>query len=103
MSIEDKALKLREYWGLGEERIDDIIYVMESNGIIMSSMYTDSENIDAFNQPQIINGEVRYIVVLGNDNNSATRRQFSAAHELGHIILHDDFLDMDELRKNKEK
>lgn len=103
LSIEDKALELRKYWGLGEDPIDDIIYVMESNGIIMSSMYTDSENVDAFNQPQIINGEVTYIVVLGNDNNSATRRQFSAAHELGHIILHDGFLNMDELSKDEQR
>lgn len=97
MSIEEKALKLREYWGLGEEPIKDIIYVLEKNGIVVTSMRTDSDEVDAFTQQQIINGNQYFIVVLGNDKGSATRRQFSAAHELAHIIIHDGFMDLDEL------
>lgn len=54
-------------------------------------MNTTSENIDAFTQQQNINGEKHFLIVLGNDKDSATRRQFSLAHELGHIIMHDAF------------
>lgn len=101
LSVEDKAFKLREYWGLGEEPISDIIYVLEKNGIIVSSIHTNSDNIDAFSQQQNINGQKRYIIVLGNDKFSATRRQFSAAHELGHIILHDGFLEIENMTREE--
>ncbi|GAA0684736.1 XRE family transcriptional regulator [Clostridium cadaveris] len=101
LSIEEKALKLREYWGLGEEPIKDVIYLLEKNGVIVSESTTDSNNIDAFSQQQNINGEKRYVVVLGNDKFSSTRRQFSAAHELGHIILHDGFLELDTMSKEE--
>ncbi|MGJ0848338.1 helix-turn-helix domain-containing protein [Tissierella praeacuta] len=101
LSIEDKALKLREYWGLGEEPITDIVYVLEKNGIIVSSMNTNTDNIDAFSQKQIINGKKHYIIVLGNDKFSASRRQFSAAHELGHLILHDAFLELENMTREE--
>lgn len=101
LTIEDKAMRLREYWGLGEEPITDIIYILEKNGIIVTSFLTNSENIDAFSEQQTINGEKRYFIVLGNDKGSATRRQFSAAHELGHIILHDGFLEIGDMTKEE--
>lgn len=101
LSVEEIALKLRAYWGLGEEPIKDIIYILEKNGIIVTSINTDSDNIDAFTQQQVINGEKRYVVVLGNDKWSATRRQFSAAHELGHIVLHDGLVEIEELTREE--
>lgn len=97
LSIEEKASKLREYWGLGIEPIKDIIYVMEKNGIIVSEICTESSYVDAFTQVQVSNGVQNFVVVLGNDKGYATRRQFSAAHELGHIILHDPFINPNEL------
>jgi Zn-dependent peptidase ImmA (M78 family)/DNA-binding XRE family transcriptional regulator len=101
LSIEDMAMKLRQHWKLGEEPITDIIHHMEKNGIIVTFMDMGSDNIDAFSQQQNINGEKHFIVVLGNDKWSATRRQFSAAHELGHIIMHDGFLDIEDLTREE--
>jgi len=101
LTIEEMAMNLREFWGLGEEPIPDLIYLLEKNGIIVTSMATDSDNIDAFSQQQNINGEKRFIIVLGNDKWSATRRQFSAAHELAHIVMHDSFLEIDNLTKEE--
>ena len=103
LSVEEKATKLREYWNLGDEPITDIIYVLEKNGIIVTAMKTDSYEVDAFTQPQIINGEQQFVIVLGNDKGSAVRRQFSAAHELAHIIIHDGFLNLDELTNEELK
>lgn len=97
LSIEEKALKLRQYWGLGLEPIKDVIYILEKNGIVVTAMKTDSSQVDAFTQQQIINGKQAFIVVLGNDKGSAVRRQFSAAHELAHIVIHDGFMDLNEL------
>lgn len=103
LPIEEIAMKVREYWEIGEEPIQDIIYVLEKNGIRITSTNTDTENVDAFSQRQDINGETNYIIVLGNDKGSATRRQFSVAHELGHIIMHDAFLELDCLSNEEQR
>lgn len=97
LSIEQKAIKLREYWNLGEEPIKDIIYILEKNGIVVTAMKTESGNVDAFTQQQIINGNQYFIIVLGSDKGTAVRRQFSAAHELAHIVIHDGFMNLEEL------
>ena len=93
--IAKTAQKLREYWGLGQEPIPDMVGLMERNGIIMSEFATDSSKIDAFSQY----GEIRNVqyrcVVLGTEKRSFVRRQFSCAHELGHIVLHEKYEDLD--------
>lgn len=101
-TIEDKALKLREYWGLGLEPITDVIYELEKNGIIVAESNVDTDLVDGYSQEQVINGEKHFLIVLGNDNGSATRRQFSAAHELAHILLHDSFIEFDEDDEKKK-
>lgn len=103
LTIEDMAIQLREYWGIGEEPITDMIYLLEKNGIIVTSMDTNIDNIDGYSQQQNINSKKHFIVVLGNDKHSATRRQFSAAHELGHIIMHDGFLDIEDLTREETR
>ncbi|WP_446897448.1 helix-turn-helix domain-containing protein [Clostridium sp. LBM24168] len=101
MGIEDMAMGLRDYWGLGEEPIKDMVYLLEKNGMIITSMNTNTDTIDAYSQQQNINGVKYFIVVLGNDKYSAARRQFSLAHELGHIIIHDGFLDIEDLTREE--
>lgn len=88
------AQKLRDYWGLGQEPISDMVGLMERNGIIMSEFATDSKKIDAFSQYGEINNIPYHCVVLGTEKLSFARRQFSCAHELGHIVLHEKFEDL---------
>lgn len=99
--IENIASMLREKWKLGQEPILDIVNQMERNGIIVSSFKTDKNNIDAFSQLSEFGDKEFYCVILGNDKNSATRRQFNAAHELGHIVLHDWKCDLEDLTKEE--
>lgn len=87
--IEEIALQVRNYWGLGNEPITNMVRLLEKNGFVVTSFFTEGDNIDAFSQRQEVNGVEHYFIVLGEDKNSATRRQFNAAHELGHIMLHD--------------
>lgn len=101
--IEEIALKTRMAWGIGEEPINNIVYLLEKNGVIVSTIETSSQKVDAFSHTQIINGAERFIVILGNDKQSAVRRQFDAAHELGHRILHSDFESIDDLSKDEYK
>lgn len=88
------AKKLRNYWGLGQDPIPDMVSLMERNGIIMSEFATDSKKIDAFTQYDEIGFLEQYCVVLGTEKPSFVRRQFSCAHELGHILLHEKFEDL---------
>lgn len=94
---EEAAIQLREFWGLGMEPIDNIIYELEQNGVIVTSYESNQFKIDAYCQHQLINGLDRFVVVLTNDKQSFARRQFNAAHELGHICLHKENLVVDEL------
>ncbi|WP_286884869.1 helix-turn-helix domain-containing protein [Aneurinibacillus sp. UBA3580] len=101
--IERLALETREFWGLGEEPIPNMVYLLEKNGVIVSSFETADEKIDAFSQRQVVDGKERYFIVLGNDKKSAVRRQFDSAHEAGHVLIHNCDLNVEELSKDEYK
>lgn len=87
-SIENISEQLREYWGLGYEPITDLRYILESNGMVVTSFDAESEKIDAFSQRTIINKGELYIIVVSESGQTYTRARFDMAHELGHILLH---------------
>ena len=93
------AQQLRDYWGLAQEPVPDMVGLLERNGIIMSEFSSDSNKIDAFYQYGEINGTPYRCVVLGTEKLSFARRQFSCAHELGHIVLHEKYNDLESLNK----
>ncbi|PWK15028.1 helix-turn-helix domain-containing protein [Tumebacillus permanentifrigoris] len=99
--IESIALQVREHWNLGTEPISNMVHLLEKNGLILTSISTGGNNIDAFSQRQEVDGREFYFVVLGDDKGSAARRQFSAAHELGHIILHDWSTDLEVISREE--
>lgn len=103
LTPEEIANNLRDYWNLGRTPVTNMVSLLEKKGIIVSSINTDSVKIDAFTQIENINGKKLYCVVLGNDKQSMVRRNFDAAHELGHIIMHRDFPDVSELSKEEYK
>lgn len=103
IDIEEITLELRDYWGLGVNPIGNIINVMEKNGIVVSSFKTNESKIDAFTQIHKVHNVERPFVIVGDDKESAVRRQFSMAHELGHIILHNNSIEVDELSREEYK
>ncbi len=103
----EAAIALRRYWGLGDEPINNITELLESKGILITMLDTDTNDIDAFSQREEINGKEVYIVAVSKNKNSAARFQFDIAHELGHIMLHEwseniELLDRVQF-KNREK
>ncbi len=94
---EEMAELVRKEWNLGNGPIYNIIDVMEQHGVIISTTFEKSNNIDAYSRVEIINKRTIPIVILGHEKN-VFRQQFNAAHELGHILT-DGFFDIEELSK----
>ena len=94
---------LREYWGLGNRPISDLIYTVEENGIIVTSFQTDTDAVDAFSKKIEIGDETRFFIGYSSNKTSAARIHFDVAHELGHICLHGWTEDIDSLEKEEFK
>jgi predicted DNA binding protein len=103
IDYEAMAQKIREYWEIGQKPIEDFPYLLEKNGIIVASYPVSQDNIDAYSQKINVEGNDKFIIVLSDDKNSAVRSNFDAAHELGHILLHDWNLDLEELSREDFK
>jgi len=80
--LERVSLEVREYLGLGFGPISNMVRVLETNGIIVTSKKDISDKVDAFCNDDY------FPVVVRNENKSAVRCRFDLAHELGHLILH---------------
>lgn len=98
-------MRLRQYLKLIRKKkpIEDFPYLLEKNGIIVASYPVSQDNIDAYSQKINVEGNDKFIIVLSDDKNSAVRSNFDAAHELGHILLHDWNLDLEELSREDFK
>ncbi|MCS4486251.1 spr1629 family repressor/antitoxin [Staphylococcus americanisciuri] len=75
---------------LGLENNKDLMYTLEKSGIYIVEKKLGTQ-IDAYST---VTQDGRLYIVLGTVKKSAVRRNFDLAHELGHLLLHDD-VDMD--------
>lgn len=83
--IIEKARETRLFWNISkDEPIDNVIQVLETNGIIVVEANMTNDSLDAVSQ--II--EERPFILLADNHESSVRRRFNVAHELGHILLH---------------
>lgn len=95
--IEDIANQLRKDWGLGLGPIPNLTLLLETKGFIISGADINQEKADACSQR--IDG--RPFIFSIRDKSSTCRTRFSLAHELGHLILHQDIAE-DDLLKSKD-
>lgn len=101
LSIEEIAQQVRTHWDLGDAPIPNMVSLLEKNGIIVGEFATGSRDIDAFYQYYEENNCSTYCIILGADKKSFFRRQFNCAHELGHIILHERYSDLNEIDREE--
>lgn len=80
---EAAAEAVREKWGLGVKSIDNLIHLLEANGVRVFSLSENTLDVDAFS---FWKNDTPYIFL--NTQKSGERSRFDAAHELGHLILH---------------
>jgi len=83
------ARALREHWGLGTAPIPYLVRTMERHGLLVTLVPfagSSTATVDAFCAPL-----PRPIVVLTPDRaRDIYRHRFTAAHEIGHLLIHGD-------------
>lgn len=103
LTPEDAADKLREHWNLGKRPIENIIFMVEEQGIVVTSFETTTDTIDAFSQMIDVDRRSVYIIGYSSNKTSASRIHFDIAHELGHICMHEWSEDIEMLSKDEFK
>lgn len=74
---------LRQYWGIGNLPISNLIHLLESKGVRVFSLSIDAHEVDACSTWK---GD-RPMIFL-NTYKTAEHSRMDAAHELGHLVLH---------------
>jgi Zn-dependent peptidase ImmA (M78 family)/DNA-binding XRE family transcriptional regulator len=83
--IETAAVDLRRHWGLGLGPIPNIVKLVESKGIFVLPVTSMCIDIDAYSRYE----QGRPYIMLALQK-SASRIRFDVAHELAHIVMHED-------------
>ncbi len=101
--LEAIAMQVREFWGLGNTPIKDLRFVLEANGIIVTSFDANAEKIDAFSQRTIVNNGDIFFIAVSKSGQTVARARFDMAHELAHILLHPWSEDLELIPKEEFK
>lgn len=80
---EEAAEALRAEWGLGQRPINNMVHLLEAHGVRVLSLPADSTSVDAFS---LRDGETPFVFLT--TEKSGERGRMDAAHELGHLTLH---------------
>lgn len=99
--IEKVAQYVRKEWNLGDGPIDNLQYILESNGIIITSVKSANNDIDAFSQKIRMDNDNIFIIALVLGESPIERLRFDMGHELGHLLLHSSNTNDDEYDKDK--
>lgn len=103
VSPEQVAYALRDAWRLGKGPVDNLVSVVEQHGILVTSVSTSTNDVDAFSQFMGTCDAPTYIIAYSNNKTSAARIHFDIAHELGHICLHEWSEDIEDISKEEFK
>ena len=84
--VENLALEVRSMLNIEAGPVPNMIRLLESRGAVVIRLAVESRQVDAFSC--VIRG--RPIVLLNSDKSDKARSRHDAAHELGHLVAHDD-------------
>ena len=94
--IEQYAMTLRKYWGLGNRPIDNLISIVQKKGIMVSKMQLRLNKLDAFS----VWFDNKPFIFLSSDKDTNVRIRFDIAHELGHLLMHSDYYSEEDLKNS---
>ena len=100
---QEAANILRKYWGLGNRPIENIVYLAESNGLIVTDFETATGDVDAFSHKITSDDMETYLIGYSKNKRTAARIHFDVAHEIGHILLHNWREDLECIDKEEFK
>lgn len=81
------AQELRRTWQLGDRPVAHLVRLLEAHGVLVALLpFNDGGRVDAFSTAVT----PRPVVVLTSEKDNVYRHRFTAAHELGHLLLHHD-------------
>ena len=92
----EAAMYLRNRWKLPKGRVESIVELLESRGIIIILLDFESKKIDGMSMMTENGHPIIYI----NSRMPSDRQRLSIAHELGHLIMH--FSDMPSIERDIE-
>jgi Zn-dependent peptidase ImmA (M78 family) len=82
-SPEDAAIALRSQWGIGQRPVGNMVHLLESEGIRVYSLAERGKQVDAF---ALWYRELPFVFL--NTMKTPEHSRMDAAHELGHLVLH---------------
>ncbi|MCK5803200.1 MAG: ImmA/IrrE family metallo-endopeptidase, partial [Lentisphaeria bacterium] len=83
-AVEIAADKLRQVWKLGQNPIQNLHEELEHSGVKVKEVDADG-HFDGFSG--WADGSIPVIVLARHLNDNLPRKRFTAAHELGHLVL----------------
>ncbi|OHY78743.1 ImmA/IrrE family metallo-endopeptidase [Marinobacter sp. AC-23] len=91
LSLDDRDIELiaadaRRVMGLGKGPVNDVLLALESSGILCAADQLGFANMDGVSLWSSLTN--RPYIFIGRDKANPIRNRFDAAHELGHVILH---------------
>lgn len=84
--VETMANRCRETWELGGGPITDVLLVLENAGIVVVKDEVGSIRMDGLSNWSA--ADHRPYVLIARDKDTCVRSRMDAAHELGHLVLH---------------
>lgn len=78
VDIEQAAAQVRDHWNVPRGPINDVVRLLEMNGIVAVRFRVSIEKVDAF----CVDFPDRPVVALGADKGLRDRSRFDAVHEL---------------------
>jgi Zn-dependent peptidase ImmA (M78 family)/transcriptional regulator with XRE-family HTH domain len=84
--IEERALALRRFWNVPDGPIANVVRLLELNGVVVTHCIVDCPEVSSFSR---VFGD-RPVVVLKEERDDVARLRSDAAHELGHLVLHEE-------------
>lgn len=85
-AAERAAERVRKEWGMPRGPVEDVIGVVEEHGVVCTRLFLGDDRVDAFS----VNFADHPVAVLATDKDKWDRSRFDAAHELGHLVMHDE-------------
>lgn len=93
------AYKIRNYLGVPTGPVDNIVTLLEKNGVIV--MFLDVDNMEKFDGLTMFTTNQAPVIWI-NHNMPNDRKRFSLAHELGHLVMHLRSEDLEKPEEQKE-